>query len=123
MGFPSPASDYTEKTLSLDVLCNTHGASVYYFKAGTDSPRAGIKKGALLIVNSAMAPADGSIIAAQLNGEFRVVRYRTLPLVHLEELDNPERRIPLSEQEAHGDGELCFGVITHVLNDVRIKAG
>jgi len=123
MGFPSPATDYTENRLSLDALCNTHGASVYYFKAATDSRREAIKKGALLIVNSALVPVDGSIIAAQVNGEFRLVRYRTSPLVHLEELDNPDRRIPLTEQEAHDESELCFGVITHVLNDVRIKAG
>lgn len=123
MGFPSPATDYTENRLSLDALCNTHGASVYYFKTSTESLRAGIKAGALLVVNSALKPVDGSIIAAQVNGQFRLVRYRTSPLVHLEELNNPERRISLTEQEANDEGELCFGVITHVLNDVRIKAG
>lgn len=119
MGFPSPAADYVEKRLTLDGLCNTHAPSVYIFRACTISRRAGINAGALLVVNSAMKPADGSIIAARLNGEFRVVRYRTVPILHFEELEHPDRRLPIEEgAEMDGDG-VCFGVVTHVLNDVR----
>lgn len=121
MGFPSPAADYTEQRISLDALCNTNRPSVYYFKAGHRSYQAGINKGALLIVNSSIKPADGSIIAARLNGEFRLVRYRTNPVPYLEELDHPERRLPLTADELDNEeGGVCFGVITHVLNDVRV---
>jgi len=120
MGFPSPATDYEESRLSLDALCNTRGPSIYFFKAAALSRREGIKEGAVLVVNKALTPGDGSIIAARINGDFRIVRYRTVPRVHLEELDHPERRIQLNESElAEEDDGLCFGVITHVLNDIR----
>lgn len=121
MGFPSPAQDYTESRLSLDGLCNTNAAHVYLFKSDTDSPHNGIKKGALLVANSDSKPLDGSIIAATIGGNFRLVRYRTVPNMHLEELNNPERRLPLTGAEmGDGDEGIFFGVITHVLNDVRV---
>lgn len=120
MGFPSPAADYVENRLSLDQLCNTHGASVYFFRAGNASIREGIKKEAVLIVNSALTPVDGSIIAAQLKGEFKLVRYRKHPAPCLEELDHPEQRLPLLANEVEDmDAGMCFGVVTHCLNDLR----
>lgn len=120
MGFPSPATDYVENRLSLDELCNTRAPSVYIFRACTLSRRAGIIAGALLVVNSALKPVDGSIIAARLNGEFRLVRYRTVPILHFEELEHPDRRLPMAEDvDMDGGGAVCFGVVTHVLNDVR----
>lgn len=120
MGFPSPAQDYTESRISLDEICNTRAPSVYVFKADADAPQDGIKKGALLIANSETTPQDGSIIAATIGGDFRLVRYRTVPRVHLQELNNPDRRLSLTDAElSEGDG-ICFGVITHVLNDVRV---
>lgn len=122
MGFPSPATDYIEKRLSLDALCNTQTPSVYLFKSGTESATAGIKKGALLVVNSDSKPVDGSIIAARIDGQFRLVRYRTAPFFHLEDLSSPTRRIPITDDEVTSDeGGICFGVVTHILNDVRVK--
>lgn len=120
MGFPSPAQDYTESRISLDGLCNTRAPSVYLFKADADSSQDGIKKGALLVVNSDSKPHDGSIIAATIGGRFKLVRYRTVPQIHLQELNNPERRLALTDDEVSGEEGICFGVITHVLNDVRV---
>lgn len=120
MGFPSPAQDYIESRVSLDGLCNTRAPSVYLFKADADSSQDGIKKGALLVVNSDSKPHDGSIIAATIGGAFRLVRYRTVPHIHLQELNHPDRRLALTDAEANGEEGICFGVITHVLNDVRV---
>lgn len=122
MGFPSPAADYVENRISLDLMCNTHGASVYFFRAASASLRAGIKKDAVLIVNSALKAVDGSIIAAQLKGEFKLVRYRLNPEPHLEELSNPEQRLPLLANEVEDmDTGMCFGVVTHCLNNLRTE--
>jgi DNA polymerase V len=120
MGFPSPAQDYTESRISLDGLCNTNRPSVYLFKADSDSSQDGIKKGALLVVNRDSKPSDGSIIAATIGGSFRLVRYRTVPQIHLQELNHPGRRLALTDSEASDEEGICFGVITHVLNDVRV---
>lgn len=120
MGFPSPAQDYTESRISLDGICNTRAPSVYLFKADADSSLDGIKKGALLVVNRDSKPHDGSIIAAKIDGAFKLVRYRTVPQVHLQELNHPDRRLSLTDAEASDEEGIFFGVITHVLNDVRV---
>ncbi|YCH31522.1 hypothetical protein M1E08_15680 [Erwinia sp. PK3-005] len=120
MEFPSPATDYVEKRLSLDDLCNTRAPSVYFFKATSSVECAGISPGSVLIVNSVLSPADGSVIIARLKGELRLVRYRVSSVPFLEELARPERRMPLSENELEGEECVCFGVITHVLNEARV---
>ena len=120
MGFPSPAQAYIESSISLDEICNTRAPSVYVFRADTAAPLDGIKKGAVLIVNSATSPQEGSIIAATIGGDFRLVRYRTVPRIHLQELNHPDRRLALTDSEISDDDGICFGVITHVLNDVRV---
>lgn len=81
---------------------------------------AGISPGLVLIVNSVLSPADGSVIIARLKGEIRLVRYRVSSVPFLEELARPERRMPLSENELEGEECVCFGVITHVLNEARV---
>ena len=51
-GFPSPATDYMEKRLSLDELLVAHPAATFFAKAqGTSMEGAGIFDGDLLIVN------------------------------------------------------------------------
>ena len=120
MGFPSPATDYVERNLSLDSRCNMRSPSVFLFKASTDSLTSGIKKNAILVIDRALKPMDGSIIAADILGEFKLVRVRLYPHPHLEELERPERRISLRENELlEGEGSLCFGVVTHCLNGMR----
>lgn len=122
MGFPSPAADYTEKRLSLDGICNTNAPSVYLFKADFDAVQAGIKRGALLVCNSALEPVDGSVIAATIDGHFKLVRYRKVPRLHLEELNSPVRKIELTAEEGGaGENSILFGVITHIVNDARVK--
>jgi len=122
MGFPSPAQDYVENRLSLDEMCNTNGAAVYLFKSDIESPLAGIKRGALLVCNRSLDPLDGSIVCMAIDNHFKVVRFRNVPRLHLEDINNPERKIKISEDEMGlGEEGICFGVITHILNDARVK--
>jgi len=122
MGFPSPATDYVENRVSLDDISNIHMAGVYLFKADLESPQAGIKRGALLVCNSTLEPLDGSLIAMTVDNHFKVVRFRNVPRLHLEDINNPDRKIKISEDEMGlGEEGICFGVVTHVLNDVRVK--
>ena len=120
MSFPSPASDYAENKLSLDELCGTNAPSVYLIRALSESHVEKIKAGAVLVVNSGVIPKDGNIITASIDGEFRLVRFRSVPTLHLEGLDTPGTPLPYSNDElaALGD-DLCFGVVTHVLNNLR----
>ncbi|QCR38975.1 S24 family peptidase [Nissabacter sp. SGAir0207] len=118
MAFPSPARDFVAAPLSIDSLCNIYSPTVYLFRATHSSRLEAIKHGAVLVIDRALTPRDGSIIAAALNGEFQIVRYRTIPRVHLEKLDHPEQRLALTDEEIADNGAgICFGVVTHILNE------
>lgn len=124
MGFPSPAQDYTEERLSLDSLCDTFRPSVYLIRAESCSRREGIRSHSMLVVNRSLKPVHGSIIVVRLNGEFYLRRVRLVPEARLESLDNPGCFEPLNQESdfADEDRAICFGVVTHVLNDLRVLA-
>ncbi|RTP87630.1 LexA family transcriptional regulator, partial [Enterobacter asburiae] len=113
MGFPSPAADYVEERISLDKRLIAHPSATYMMIAGTTYLHAGIMKGAMLIVDSSLTPIDGSLLVCAVDGEFRIMRYRTLPHPCLE---NPEngRREPLPAKDDVSDtSRPVFGVITY----------
>lgn len=119
MGFPSPAADYVEERISLDKRLIAHPSATYMMVAGTTYLRAGIMKGAMLIVDSSLTPKDGSLLVCAVDGEFRIMRYRALPHPCLE---NPEngRREPLPMKDEMSDtSRPVFGVITYIINDAR----
>lgn len=87
MRFPSPATDYVEQRISLDKRLIAHPSATYMMVAGSKYLRAGITKGAMLIVDSSLTPKDGSLLVCTIDGEFRSLRYRTHPQPFLE---NPE---------------------------------
>lgn len=120
MGFPSPATDYVEHRISLDGLCNTGAPSVYLFKAGETVMRAGISKGSLLVVDSAITPSDGNVVVAMIDGTFRVARYCTHPAPYLEDMNVPGRRLATAGEDVmQGEETICFGVVTHALGVLR----
>lgn len=116
MGFPSPALDYEEQRISLDTKCITHPASTYIVLCSETHSKAGIMSGAYLVVDSAITPCDGSIVVATVQSEFRVLRYKTLPNVHLEDIDRPEQK---SKMDDYFEDDGVFGVVTWILNDAR----
>ncbi|HAS1562248.1 S24 family peptidase [Enterobacter asburiae] len=119
MGFPSPAADYVEERISLDKRLIAHPSATYMMIAGTTYLRAGIMKGAMLIVDSSLTPKDGSLLVCAVDGEFRIMRYRAIPHPCLE---NPEngRREPLPMKDEMSDtSRPVFGVITYSINDAR----
>ncbi len=66
MGFPSHAADYVEERISLDKRLIAHPSATYMMLAGTTYLRAGIMKGAMLIVDSSLTPKDGSLLVCTL---------------------------------------------------------
>ena len=116
MGFPSPATDYVEKRLSIDELCIKRPASTYMIRCSDSHREAGIMSGAYLVVDSGLTPCDGSIVVATVQAEFRVLRYKTLPNVHLEDIDRPERKFKMDE---YFEDDGIFGVVAWILNDAR----
>lgn len=119
MGFPSPAADYVEERISLDKRLIAHPSATYMMIAGTTYLRAGIMKGAMLIVDSSLTPKDGSLLVCAVEGEFRIMRYRTHPKPHLENPENGRREQLPSKDEVSDTSRPVFGVITYSINDAR----
>ncbi|GAA3930803.1 translesion error-prone DNA polymerase V autoproteolytic subunit [Litoribacillus peritrichatus] len=69
-GFPSPADDYVEKSLSLDELLIKHPAATYFVQAsGSSMIGSGIFDKDILIVDRAREVTNGSIVIACIDGE------------------------------------------------------
>lgn len=114
-GFPSPAQDYIEKTLSLDDLCIRTPAATYFVRAsGSSMERAGIHDGDVLVVDRSLPPGHRKIVIASVDGEFVCKRLDlsvpSRPVLRAESEDYPD--ITLRE-----DDELeIFGVVTTVVH-------
>ncbi|WP_241576578.1 S24 family peptidase [Rosenbergiella collisarenosi] len=117
MGFPSPAKDFEEQSLSLDQLCNTRAPSVYLMRYAQGSQREYIKPNSVLVIDSALAPTSGSLVVVTIDGEFSVRRYVLASgVVRLELLDEPAKgRISSDDALFEGDWPQFFGVVTNTL--------
>lgn len=75
-GFPSPADDYVQRTLSLDEHLIQHKVSTFFMRAKGDSMvGAGIFDGDLLVVDKSLTPTSGDIVIAIVDGDFTVKRF------------------------------------------------
>lgn len=72
-GFPSPAEDLQERSLSLDQILITHPQATYLMRVrGLSMVEAGIFDNDLLVVNRALKPRHNNIVVAVVDGEFTV---------------------------------------------------
>jgi len=76
-GFPSPAEDDTKENLDLNELLIKHPAATFFLRvSGSSMINAGIHHNDLLVVDRSVAPADGKVVIASVNGELTVKRLR-----------------------------------------------
>lgn len=74
-GFPSPALDHLEQSLSLDQLLDIHAPHTYLVRAEGESMQGvGIFDGDVLVVSRGQTAACGDIVIAAINGETFVKR-------------------------------------------------
>ncbi len=72
-GFPSPAEDMQESSLSLDQILITHPQATYLMRVrGLSMVEAGIFDNDLVVVNRALKPRHNCIVVAVVDGEFTV---------------------------------------------------
>jgi DNA polymerase V len=72
-GFPSPAEDFSELSISLDKhLIQNPSATFMAYANGNSMVDAGIHHGDILIIDRSLNARDGDIIIAVLHGEFTV---------------------------------------------------
>ncbi len=102
MGFPSPASDYIETTLSVNSLCNITANSQVI---GTDSGFA--------VLDLSLKAKQGSTVLIRLVGELQFAKLMGSSFITAEGES--------IEGEALEDVEV-LGVATHAINDLRQDA-
>lgn len=109
-GFPSPAQDHLEKTISLDALLDIDAPHTYLVRAHGDSMiGAGIFDGDVLVVSRALTARHGDIVIAAINGDSFVKRF-TLQSGQLVLCSENPRYPPRYILE--GDELLIWGVVT-----------
>ncbi len=78
-GFPSPALDYTEKSLDLNEHLILNPVSTFFMHATNDALKeSGILAGDLLIVDRSLKPQSGDIVIAHIAGELCVRRFEKM---------------------------------------------
>lgn len=114
-GFPSPASDYIEKTLDLNELCIRHPSATYFVRAeGESMTEAGILSGDLLVVDKAVKPAHGDIVIAAIEGEFTVKKLCTRPRLCLQPMNPAYSAIYVDPDDLN-----IFGVVMHAIHTFK----
>lgn len=118
MGFPSPAKDYVEPTVSPDQICRWGGNPALFMAIATNSSwREGIKQGATLVIDKSRTPVDGSIVVTTDMGEFQVMRLKLYPTACLESLDRPDEVRLIEGGDWEGQETIIWGVVTFIIND------
>lgn len=76
-GFPSPAQDYITEAIDLNKTLIRHSETTFYAKVSGDSlTDAGICDGDLVVIDKALEARNGDFVAAFVDGEFTLKRYR-----------------------------------------------
>ena len=75
-GFPSPADDHLDRALDFNELLITNAPATFAVRiAGESMTGAGLFPGDIAIVDRSIAPANGCVVLALVDGEFTIKRY------------------------------------------------
>lgn len=110
MAFAFPAKDYVEHGISLDAELISHPSATYYVRSDVAILRAGIKQGALLVVDSAVNPCDGSIVLCYIDGQSVMRYYRMFPTLHQENMETGRKERGRGLDDGSAIGVFCVGV-------------
>lgn len=78
-GFPSPADDYIEGRIDLNVELIKNPSATFFGRVNGDSMiNAGIGNGDLIIVDKSIEPRENSIVVCIIDGEFTVKRFKKI---------------------------------------------
>ena len=116
-GFPSAAEDFQEERLDLNRLVTRHPQATFFMRAsGNALAEAGIRSGDILVVDRALKITDNCLVVAAAHGEL-IVRRVNRGSGRLRLLPADERLSPLESNQ--GEPVTIWGVVTHVLHDLR----
>ncbi|MDQ3919677.1 MAG: translesion error-prone DNA polymerase V autoproteolytic subunit [Acidobacteriota bacterium] len=115
-GFPSPASDYSERDLDLNDCLVRNRLATYVVRVEGDSMAGEIHDGDLLVVDRSLEPRHGDVVIACVDGEMTVKRFVVEGGRRLLAAENPA----YPAVELGGEREfLIWGVATHCIHGLR----
>ena len=115
-GFPSPATDYIEKTLDLNELCIKHPAATFFALATSYSMiKAGIHPDDVLIIDKSLEARDRDIVIAFYNGQFTMKRLLKTPILQLVPENDEFEPIIITDNDEFE----IFGVVTNSIRNFR----
>jgi len=76
-GFPSPAEDFMETSIDLNVELLKNPAATFFCRVSGDSMRdIGINDGDLLIIDKSIEPQNGKVAVCYIDGEFTLKKIK-----------------------------------------------
>lgn len=115
-GFPSPADDFLDQTISLDKHLVSHPTATFFVRvSGHSMINAGIHEGDMLIVDRSLDAKSGHIVIALIEGEFtvkRLIHQGNLIFLKAENENYPSIKIK------EGSDAQIWGVVTYVIHGV-----
>lgn len=115
-GFPSPAADFVQNTISLDEVLLKHPEATYLNRVGGDSMYPEYLKGDLLIIRSDIDPRHlDDVVVSVNNSEYTFKRYDAIKkqLISL----NPKYKNCIQLQDE--DVVIILGVVTDLVRHKR----
>lgn len=118
----TPSQANQEPRINLEQICIQNTLSSYYFRLPEGCAAAGIPFDALLVVDTLGCQEEGSIIVAQIDGEFVLRRVRLMPDIAYEKIEHTT----LQHIQPLSDGvSPCaltfFGVVRYAVSFSREK--
>ena len=116
-GLPAPAEDHVDGSLDLNEHLIEHREATYFIRVqGQSMTGAGIADGDLLVVDRALAPGDGDIVIAAVDGELTLKRlYKRNGAIRL----LPENPCYHPIEFKDGQELTIWGVVTSVIHRFR----
>jgi len=117
-GFPSPASDYIDKSIDLNEILIKNKPATFLVRALGDSMiNAGIFPEDILIIDKSISPSHKNIVIAILNGEFTVKRLiKEKNKIILRPENNKYKDFEIKEE----DDFKIWGVVTFVIHNPNL---
>jgi DNA polymerase V len=116
-GFPSPAEDFTELSISLDqALVKNPPATFMAYAEGESMINIGIHHGDIVIVDRSLTPRTRDIIVAVLDGEFLIKEYSKID-GHIKLIPH-NSKYPIIYINKESDFQV-WGVVVHSIRSYR----
>lgn len=115
-GFPSPAMDFTDKTIDLNKHLIRHPSATFFGRVkGNSLQNAGIDDGDLLIIDRSLEAVNGKIAVCYLDGEFTAKRIKKQGS---EVWLMPENENYPAIKMQPGNELIIWGIVTYVIKAV-----